>query len=152
MKRGKVFLALLVAMVGSTIPTNGMAQSSVPSDVGDRLVDIKKCIAYLEKTGNLIRVKSEVDPNFELAGIAKKYEGGKCILFEKVKGSKVPVSWVCYGIARSSVNCSMSPRKSSLCHRGCGRGWRKDKKALSSKVLEKGPANEVYPDQRFKPL
>ena len=144
MKRGKVFLALLVAMVGSTIPTNGMAQSSVPSDVGDRLVDIKKCIAYLEKTGNLIRVKSEVDPNFELAGIAKKYEGGKCILFEKVKGSKVPVFMgLLWNREIIGQLFNVPKEKVPFVIAGAVGGWRKDKKALSSKVLEKGPANEV---------
>lgn len=45
----------------------------------------------MEKHNHLIRVKSPVDPAFELAGIARKYEGGEAVLFEQVKGSDYPV-------------------------------------------------------------
>ena len=41
----------------------------------DRLADFSACLTYIEKTGNLVRVKTEVNPEYELAGIAKKYEG-----------------------------------------------------------------------------
>ena len=91
MKRNVMFFIFAIAILFALMPMRGFSQSAVPAEVGDRLVDIKKCIDYLEKTGNLVRVKSEVDPKYELAGIAKKYEGKKCILFEKVKGSAFPV-------------------------------------------------------------
>ena len=39
------------------------------SNRANRLVDLKSCIDFLDKTGNLIRVKSEVDSKYELAGI-----------------------------------------------------------------------------------
>ncbi|MCF7980526.1 MAG: UbiD family decarboxylase [Pseudomonadales bacterium] len=55
------------------------------------LIDIQSYIEYLEQNNHLIRVKSEVDPVFELAGIAKKFEGGKAMLFEKVKGHSFPL-------------------------------------------------------------
>ena len=91
MKHHTLFSICLALFLTTLAPLSGVAQPSMSPEVGDRLVDIRKCIDYLEKTGNLVRVKSEVDPNYELAGIAKKYEGKKCILFEKVKGSAFPV-------------------------------------------------------------
>ncbi len=63
----------------------------IPEVVAKRLIDLTSCISHLEKTGNLVRVKSAVSTKYELAGIAKKFEGRKCILFERVKGSKYPV-------------------------------------------------------------
>ena len=69
MKRNVIFSLFLIIIAAALVPLNGAAQSPMPSEVGDRLVDIKKCIDYLEKTGNLVRVKSEVDPKFEL-GVA----------------------------------------------------------------------------------
>ena len=65
---------LILVMIATLLPVSGHAQSPMVPEVGDRLVDIKKCIEYLEKAGNVVRVKSEVDPLYELAGIAKKYE------------------------------------------------------------------------------
>ena len=46
------------------------------------------CIVDLEKTGQLIRIKEEVDPNLEMAAIHLRVHeaGGKAILFEKIKG------------------------------------------------------------------
>lgn len=54
-------------------------------------MDLQKVIAKLDEQGRLLRVKTEVDPVHELSGIAKKLEGGKVVLFEKVKGSDIPV-------------------------------------------------------------
>ena len=56
-----------------------------------KLVDLQSYLAFLEQHNHLIRVQSEADPALELAGIAKKFEGGKAILFEKVKGKDYPV-------------------------------------------------------------
>jgi 4-hydroxy-3-polyprenylbenzoate decarboxylase len=46
------------------------------------------CIIDLEKNGQLIRIKEEVDPNLEMAAIHLRIHeaGGKAILFEKIKG------------------------------------------------------------------
>ena len=48
------------------------------------------CIEDLDKTGQLIRIKEEVDPYLEMASIHLRIHeaGGKAILFEKVKGSQ----------------------------------------------------------------
>ncbi|MDP2386273.1 MAG: UbiD family decarboxylase [Bacteroidota bacterium] len=51
---------------------------------------LQECIDDLEKNGQLIRIKEEVDPNLEMAAIHLRIHeaGGKAILFEKVKGTK----------------------------------------------------------------
>lgn len=51
---------------------------------------LEECILDLEKHGQLIRIKEEVDPHLEMAAIQLKVyaAGGPAILFEKVKGSK----------------------------------------------------------------
>jgi 2,5-furandicarboxylate decarboxylase 1 len=59
--------------------------------VADRLSDLTACIDFLDRAGKLIRVRSEVDPVFELAGIARQLEGTGCVLFERVRGSRFPV-------------------------------------------------------------
>jgi len=146
---GMLSVVLMVILAG-LIPLNGFGQSSVPSEVGDRLVDIKKCIDYLEKTGNLVRVKSEVDPKYEIAGIAKKYEGKKCILFEKVKGSVFPVFMGLLWNREIVGNLFNVPKEKVPFVIGAAIGaWRKDKTALQSRILEKGPANEVILTKDF---
>lgn len=150
MRRYVMLSMFLIIVLAAFLPMNGFTQSSMPPEVGDRLVDIKKCIDYLEKTGNLVRVKSEVDPKYELAGIAKKYEGKKCILFEKVRGSAFPV-FVGLLWNRDIVGALFNvPKEKVPFVIGAGIGaWRKDKKALPSRVLEKGPANEVILTKNF---
>lgn len=54
-------------------------------------MDIREVIARLEAAQRLIKVKSPVDPAYELAGICKKLEGGKAVLFENVKGYNWPI-------------------------------------------------------------
>ncbi len=52
-------------------------------------------IQFLEKKGELIRIKDEVDPVLEVTAIADKVskspQGGKALLFEKPKGSSYPL-------------------------------------------------------------
>lgn len=142
------FVFVLTGMV--LMPLTGFAQSAVPREVGDRLVDIKKTIDYLEKTGDLVRVKSEVDPKYELAGIAKQYEGKKCVLFEKVKGSKYPVFMGLLWNRETIGKLFETPKeKVPFVLAGAVGAWKKDKTALPSKVLEKGPANEVIQTEDF---
>ena len=51
---------------------------------------LEECIQDLEKTGQLIRIKEEVDPYLEMAAIHLRVHeaGGPALLFENVKGSK----------------------------------------------------------------
>jgi 2,5-furandicarboxylate decarboxylase 1 len=111
------------------------------------LTDMNVCIAALKASGNLIRVRSEVDPKFELAGIARKLEGGKPVLFERVKGHAFPVFtgllWnraivaSLFGIAKEKVPFRIAEAVGK---------WQKNKAALPSDMLESAPANEVIED------
>lgn len=50
---------------------------------------LESCLIDLEKAGQLVRVKEEVDPNIEMAAIHLRVHeaGGPALLFERVKGS-----------------------------------------------------------------
>ena len=52
--------------------------------------NLEACLLDLEKTGQLLRIKEDVDPNLEMAAIHLRIfeQKGPAILFEKVKGSK----------------------------------------------------------------
>jgi 4-hydroxy-3-polyprenylbenzoate decarboxylase len=51
---------------------------------------LEECLLDLEKNGQLLRIKEEVDPYLEMAAIHLRVHeaGGPALLFEKVKGSK----------------------------------------------------------------
>ena len=53
---------------------------------------LEECILDLEKSGQLVRVHEEVDPNLEMAALHMRVyaAGGPAILFENIKGSKFP--------------------------------------------------------------
>ena len=48
-------------------------------------------IARLEFRDELLRIKKEVDPLYEVAAIIFKLERGKSIVFENVKGYSIPI-------------------------------------------------------------
>lgn len=52
--------------------------------------NLDECILDLEKSGQLVRVHEQVDPNLEMAAIHRRVNaaGGPALLFENVKGSK----------------------------------------------------------------
>lgn len=59
---------------------------------GNPISDLASIIDRLERLGRLVRVRSEVDPVHELAGVAARLEGGpSAVLFEHVKGFETPV-------------------------------------------------------------
>lgn len=51
---------------------------------------LAQCIDDLERNGQLVRIRDEVDPYLEMAAIHLRIHeaGGKAVLFEKVKGSR----------------------------------------------------------------
>jgi 4-hydroxy-3-polyprenylbenzoate decarboxylase len=55
--------------------------------------DLREFIAELEKRGDLVRIKTEVDPNLEMTEIADRTlrAGGPALLFENPKGFNTPV-------------------------------------------------------------
>ena len=53
--------------------------------------DLKAVIDFLARRRQLVRVKTEVDPRFELGAVAYKFHGGNPFFFESVKGRPWPV-------------------------------------------------------------
>ena len=55
--------------------------------------DLREFIVELEKRGDLVRIKTEVDPNLEMTEIADRTlrAGGPALLFENPKGFDTPV-------------------------------------------------------------
>ncbi|MBI2831919.1 MAG: UbiD family decarboxylase [Chloroflexi bacterium] len=55
--------------------------------------DLREFMALLEKRRLLVRVKSEVDPSWEINGVTRRLQevGGPAVLFENVGGHQVPV-------------------------------------------------------------
>ncbi len=56
-----------------------------------KISDLQNFIKELEIKDELIKVKKEVDPKFELAAITSKFEGKEAVLFESVKNSEFKV-------------------------------------------------------------
>lgn len=140
----RLALTIVLLLLVSLPAVGAAAREPMPEDVAKRLVDLTSCIEHLEKTGNLVRVKSEVDPQFELAGIAKQFEGQKCVLFERVKGSQYPVL---IGLLwnRGIIGELMGVPKDQVpfvIARGIG-PWKANRDTIPSPVLDKGPANEI---------
>ncbi|MDT8859270.1 UbiD family decarboxylase [Alkalihalobacillus sp. MEB130] len=102
-------------------------------------MNLEECIIDLEKNGQLIRVKEEVDPHLEMAAIhLKVFEAdGPALLFENVKGSKYKAVSNLFGTVERSKfifrktleatqsvialrNDPMSPLKNPFKHIGSG--------------------------------
>jgi len=144
----RALLAMLCLLIAVPSVSIGAAKEPMAEEVAQRLVDLGSSIQFLESSGKLVRIKSEVDPKFELAGIAKKYEGDKCILFERVKGSEYPVV---IGLLwnRDSIGDLFGVPKEQVPFVIAGSigPWKKDKEQFPSPILERGPANEVIQPQ-----
>jgi len=80
--------------------------------------DMREFIEKLEKLGELVRISKEVDPdNFELSSYIMHMEDGpnKALLFENVKGSKMPVAANLFGnIRRLSLACRIEPTEEDM--------------------------------------
>jgi len=117
------------------------------TDAAAPLTDLGTCVRALKASGQLTRVRSEVDPRFELAGIARKLEGGKPVLFERVRGHAYPVLtgllWnravvaSMFGVAKEQVPFRIAEAVAR---------WQKNKSSLASVTREHAPANEVVED------
>ncbi len=106
------------------------------------LTDLQSYIAFLEAENHLVRVRSEVDQDFELAGIASRFEGDKAVLFERVKGHPFPVLiglyWNRPMVAR--LFGTTSERLPFVLSDEIA-AWRKA--PVEPVVVDSGPANEV---------
>ena len=54
--------------------------------------DLRSQLKAVEAWGDLVRIRKEVNPRFELPAICKKLEADKAVLFEKVQGHSMPVA------------------------------------------------------------
>lgn len=67
----------------------------VTLDKSDSL-DLRSFLSILEKKGQMVRIKKEVSPLYEVAAMMKKLDRGPALFFEKVSSSDYPlVSGVC---------------------------------------------------------
>jgi 2,5-furandicarboxylate decarboxylase 1 len=110
---------------------------------GETIGDLGAIIDRLDELGRLIRVRSEVDPELDLAGIAAKFEGGPAaVLFENVKGHDHPVFTGLYW-SRELLGALMEQEEKSLPQfvSGCIRNWQSD--PVVPEVLRDGPVLEV---------
>jgi len=53
--------------------------------------DFRTQLKAVEEWGEVLRIRREVSPRFELPAICKKMEADKAVFFEKVKGYSIPV-------------------------------------------------------------
>lgn len=60
---------------------------------------LRTCVNDLEQHGHLVRIKTELDPNLEMAEVHRRVfdAGGPALLFERVKGSPFPAVSNLYG-------------------------------------------------------
>ncbi len=64
-----------------------------------RFQDLRQFLSFLESRGELVRVRESVDPKFEITEITDRTTkgGGPALLFENVRGSRLPVAINVYG-------------------------------------------------------
>ena len=55
-------------------------------------MDFRKVVKSLDEAGKVVHVKTEVNLEHELAGVARKFEGKEVVVFDKIKGSDFPVA------------------------------------------------------------
>src|SRR5690349_15212716 len=50
------------------------------------VTSLRGALDWLRSTGNLIETDKEVNPDLEITGLQKHFDGGPCMLFNNVKG------------------------------------------------------------------
>ena len=110
------------------------------------LAEFQTYLKFLEENNSLVRVKSAVSQDLVLAGIAKKFEGDKAVLFETVEGQDHPVLVGLYwnrpmvakmfGTTSEQLPFVLSEEISA---------WRRN--PVDPVIVDSGPANEVIEEQ-----
>ncbi len=118
------------------------------------LTDLQSYVDYLDEADLLVRVKSAVDSDRELAGIEKKFEAGKAVLFENVKDRDYPVLVGLYW-NRSTTSRMIGTTSERLPFVLSDEiaSWRKN--PMEPVMVESGPANEIIeenPDLSTLPI
>ena len=62
-----------------------MAKNGGTAVAAKDFTSLRSTIEYLRDTGELVETEVEVDPALEMAAIQKRFDGGKSLLFQKVK-------------------------------------------------------------------
>ncbi len=62
----------------------------------------RTALRRLDAAGRLVKVRREVDTAYEVAGLMKRHDGDRALLFEKVAGSSIPVVG---NLIASQANC-----------------------------------------------
>ena len=109
----------------------------------EHLKDIGAIIDDLDAMGRLVRIKSEVDLNLDLAGIAAEFERGpRAVLFENVKGQDAPVLIGLYWSRELLGALMRTPERElpALVSKHIQK-WQVD--PVAPVVLEDGPVREV---------
>lgn len=110
------------------------------------LHDLGLIIETLDKAGQLIRVRSEVDPVHQLASVAAHFEGrAQAVLFEKVRGHEHPVFTGLYWSRELLAELIGAQERKLASHiSGKVQQWQFDPhhKAVEPQVVETGPVRE----------
>jgi len=102
--------------------------------------DLREFVLALEEKGELKRVKREVNPEFELAGVCIESitQRGPVLLFENVKGSETPVLNNPF-VSRRLVALALQCREEDLL-----KVWmERAEKKISPIIVKDGPCKEV---------
>lgn len=116
---------------------------SYSSDLAKRNVaDLQGIIDLLKKKDMLVRVKSPVDIKHEMAGIAKKFDGGKAVLFEKLQNSDVPMLTGLYWNRKVLAEIfNVNEKDLPFLTADAIKKWSNN--PIDPIVVDQGPANEV---------
>jgi 2,5-furandicarboxylate decarboxylase 1 len=82
--------------------------------------DFRNYLGQLEKDGDLVRVRKDVDPKYEIAGVMVKaaLQQAPALLFENVKGHGIPVvANLCASRDRLAVALGTSPERACAVYR-----------------------------------
>jgi len=118
------------------------------TDETDRSVrgyGFRQFIAYLENENEMVRIKKEVDPKFELPAVLWKLQAcNKAAIFEKVKGSTIPVVGGLLS-TRERIARSLSVRQTDAFLTMQDRRFLDDALAapVPYRVVETGPVKDV---------
>lgn len=105
--------------------------------------DLSLIIDDLDRMGRLTRVTSEVNLEYDLAGIAHRFEGGpRAVLFENVRGHEVPVFTGLYWNRQMLADLLREPEP-TLPQYVSGRIKEWQKEPMNPVVRDTGPVLEV---------
>lgn len=110
------------------------------------LTDLGACINQLAANGDLVRVRSEVEPVHELAGVAYRFEGQEVVLCERVKGHRFPVLVGLYwnrAVLARLFGCPVENLPFVVAE--AVQTWQT--RPIEPEVVDKGPANEVIEEE-----